>query len=63
MVLDAALPDGTAIPVPGIAPRLSATPGSMRWLGPALGAHTDEVLLSAGYSAEAIADLREKGAV
>jgi crotonobetainyl-CoA:carnitine CoA-transferase CaiB-like acyl-CoA transferase len=63
MIIDAQLPDGTPMPVPGIAPKLSRTPGAMRWLGPALGEHTDEILGSAGYSADAIADLRNRGIV
>jgi formyl-CoA transferase len=63
MVMDATLPDGTAMPVPGIAPKLSATPGAMHSLGPALGAHTDEVLGDIGYSAEEIAGMRQRGIV
>jgi formyl-CoA transferase len=35
--------------VPGIVPKLSDTPGSLNWVGPALGEHTQEVLLSLGY--------------
>ncbi|HEX4878689.1 MAG TPA: CaiB/BaiF CoA-transferase family protein [Limnobacter sp.] len=49
--------------VPGIVPKLSDTPGQTRWLGPALGEHTDAVLQDLGYSAEAIAQLRRQGAV
>ncbi len=30
--------------VPGVFPRLSHTPGSVRWLGPELGEHNDEIL-------------------
>jgi len=63
MILDAHLPDGTPMPVPGIAPKLSRTPGAMRWLGPELGQHTDEILGQAGYSAETVAALRRKGIV
>ena len=63
MVMDATLPDGTAMPVPGIAPKLSATPGAMRSLGPALGAHTDEVLGDIGYSDDEIAMMRQRGIV
>ncbi len=37
-------PTGLPMRIPGIVPKLSATPGRTRWLGPALGAHTDEVL-------------------
>jgi len=36
--------DGLALDVPGIVPKLSATPGSLRSLAPALGAHTEAVL-------------------
>ncbi|WP_374574030.1 CaiB/BaiF CoA transferase family protein [Phenylobacterium sp.] len=40
-------------------PKLSETPGRVRWPGPALGEHTDEVLAQvAGYDAEKIAGLR-----
>ncbi|UOD28022.1 CoA transferase [Massilia violaceinigra] len=51
--------DGTPVKLPAITPKLSATPGQTRWLGPALGQHTDEVLASLGYDAEAIAVLRQ----
>ena len=29
--------------VPNVVPRLSVTPGSVDWLGPSLGQHTDEI--------------------
>jgi formyl-CoA transferase len=54
------LPDGTPIKLPGIVPRLTDTPGATRWLGPALGAHTDEALAAVGYDAATIADLRAR---
>ncbi|WP_186101379.1 CaiB/BaiF CoA transferase family protein [Burkholderia gladioli] len=54
------LPDGREIPLPNITPKLSDTPGDTRWLGPALGEHTDEVLGGLGYEAAAIAALRER---
>ena len=63
MILDADLPDGTRVKFPGIAPKLSLTPGGMRWAGPALGAHTDEVLATLGADGERIAELRGKGVV
>jgi crotonobetainyl-CoA:carnitine CoA-transferase CaiB-like acyl-CoA transferase len=63
MILSAILPDGVPIAMPGITPKLSATPGEVRWLGPAIGAHTDEVLAGLGYDAAEIADLRAIGVV
>jgi formyl-CoA transferase len=45
-------------------PRLSDTPGGVRWPGPALGEHTDAVLAQvAGLSAEAIEGLRARGVI
>ena len=50
---------------PGIVPKLSGTPGSVRWTGPwTVGAHTDEVygdLL--GLSGEELDELRREGVV
>ena len=58
MIERQALPDGSPIDVPGIVPKLSATPGRTRWLGPSLGEHTDEVLAALGFTAEELAGLR-----
>ncbi|WP_334161107.1 CaiB/BaiF CoA transferase family protein [Phenylobacterium sp.] len=45
-------------------PKLSATPGRVRWPGPALGEHTDAVLRErAGCSDERLASLRAKGVI
>ncbi|TBW01518.1 CoA transferase [Azotobacter chroococcum] len=63
MFLSARLPDGKRFKMPGIVPKLSDTPGSADWVGPALGEHTAELLQALGYSAEQIAALRENGAV
>ena len=42
---------------------LGDTPGDMRWVGPPLGAHTQEVLRAIGYSAEEIERLRKAGTI
>ena len=45
-------------------PKLSATPGRVRWPGPALGEHTEAVLRErAGCSDERLASLRAKGVI
>jgi crotonobetainyl-CoA:carnitine CoA-transferase CaiB-like acyl-CoA transferase len=49
--------------MPGIAPKLSETPGAVRWPGPTLGQHTDEVLTGLGLQPGNIAQLRRRGAV
>jgi crotonobetainyl-CoA:carnitine CoA-transferase CaiB-like acyl-CoA transferase len=56
---------GAAEPVRllGFPVKLSRTPGGPQGPGPVLGEHTDEVLESAGYSAEEISKLKEEGAV
>jgi crotonobetainyl-CoA:carnitine CoA-transferase CaiB-like acyl-CoA transferase len=55
--------DGTPVKMPAITPKMSATPGQTKWLGPELGQHTNEVLSSLGYSADDIAALRADGAL
>ena len=52
--------DGEPLKVPGIIPKLSATPGAIRTAAPRLGEHTDEILTSLGLSREDISRLKEK---
>ncbi|GAA5179467.1 CaiB/BaiF CoA-transferase family protein [Niveibacterium umoris] len=63
MLEEATLPDGTAIRIPGVVPRLDRTPGGTDWLGPTLGQHTDAVLGGLGYDAAQLAALRDSGAI
>ena len=58
-----ALPDGTPMKVPAVVPKMSATPGKTRWLGPRIGEHGDEVLRGLGYDAAAIKALRDEGVI
>jgi formyl-CoA transferase len=55
------LPDGKPVKIPGVVPKLSATPGATRWLGPELGQHTAEIMSGLGYSAAEQADLKARG--
>lgn len=49
---------------PGITPRLSDTPGAVRWAGPpAPGSHNDEVYAELGLTADELAALREDGVI
>ena len=57
------LPDGQPIDLPGVVPKLSATPGTTQWLGPILGEHTAEVLASIGIDGQALEQLRSAGVV
>jgi formyl-CoA transferase len=52
--------DGLALKVPGIVPKLSGTPGSLRSTAPRLGEDTGAVLQRLGYTAEQIAALRSE---
>ena len=54
-----AFEDGTPIKLPAITPKLSATPGETKWMGPALGEHNAEVLRGLGYDDSHIAQLRQ----
>jgi formyl-CoA transferase len=57
------MPDGEPIELPGIVPKLSATPGKTRWLGPALGEHTAEVLAGLGIDTTELAALQADGVI
>jgi succinyl-CoA---D-citramalate CoA-transferase len=63
MLKEARLPDGKPFRVPGVVPRLSATPGAGETIGPPLGAHTDAILAELGYAPGDIWRMREAGVV
>ncbi|MGV6476346.1 MULTISPECIES: CaiB/BaiF CoA transferase family protein [Azotobacter] len=63
MLVQAELPGGTKVKMPGIVPKLSDTPGEIRWQGPSLGEHTAQVLAEFGLTDTQIAQLKEEGIV
>jgi len=63
MLQEVQLDDGSTLSVPGIVPRLSATPGSHRRNAPTLGQDSSAVLREIGLTDAQIAALRERGIV
>ena len=57
------LKDGKSIKLPGIVPKMSETPGETKWIGPALGEHTAEVLTALGYGTEQQRELKKRGVI
>ena len=57
------LDDGSQLTVPGIVPKLSATPGTHRRNAPELGQDTDDILREIGLSATQIQKLKDSGIV
>lgn len=56
-------PNGQPLKVPGVLPKLSATPGRLGNGGPQLGQHTDDVLDELGIDQETRAKLRQAGII
>ncbi len=56
-------PNGNPLKVPGVLPKLSATPGRIGNGGPALGQHTDDVLDELGIDHDTRAKLRQAGII
>jgi len=52
---------GLAVDVPGIVPKLSATPGGITRRAPTLGEDTESVLREVGVTAEQLQALRARG--
>ena len=63
MLLTQRTRDGYEVQVPGIVPKLSLTPGTVRSSAPHVGDDTDAVLAEVGLSIEQIALLRSKGII
>ena len=63
MLLNAELPGGVSVKMPGIVPKLSETPGGVNWQGPTLGQHTDDILGSLGLTVADIQRLKTCGVV
>ena len=61
MILRQVTRDGYELDVPGIVPKLSATPGSIRSPAPHLGGDTDAVLRELGLTSVDIEALRATG--
>jgi formyl-CoA transferase len=53
--------DGSTLDVPGVIPKLSRTPGSIKTLAPDIGENTDEILRSIGLNESQVASLKERG--
>ncbi|WP_085340582.1 CaiB/BaiF CoA transferase family protein [Aquidulcibacter paucihalophilus] len=57
-------PELGPFPMPNVFPKLSGTPGNVRWTGPELGSHTTEVLATLlGYDEDTIASLKGAGVI
>ncbi len=63
MILQQATRDGYTVEVPGIVPKLSVTPGTVRSSAPHVGDDTDAVLREMGLSDAQIAQLRERAII
>jgi len=63
MILSQTTRDGYEVEVPGVVPKLMATPGTVRSSAPGLGDDTDAVLQELGYSTQDIAALRGRKVV
>jgi len=62
MVRDVADPLFGTVLHPGVVPHIADDPGGVRWPGPPIGAHTEEVLSGLlGLSGPEIASLRQEG--
>ena len=63
MVIEVEHPTEGKVKQVGIAIKLSDTPGKVRSLPSLAGEHTNEILISLGYSEQRISKLRQKGVI
>ena len=63
MLVEVSHPTLGSVTLPGVVPKFSENPGSIRSAGPLMGEHTTSVLTGLGYTAEQITDLELKGIV
>lgn len=63
MLQTVAMADGSALRVPGVVPKLSATPGGQWRQAPALGQDSEAVLREVGLTEAQIAALRSRGVI
>ncbi|WP_019414806.1 CaiB/BaiF CoA-transferase family protein [Paenisporosarcina sp. TG20] len=64
MLQEIELPDGIKVLVPGIVPKLSETPGEIKWSGPRLGEHNEEIYTEfMNFSFEKFKKLKEQGVI
>lgn len=57
-------PDFGTIKMPGIVPKFSATPGEVKWVGPKMGEHNQEIYQELlGVDTDELAALKEKGII
>ena len=63
MIQEVIAGDGEPLKVPGVIPKLSASPGAIRTPAPTLGEHTEEVLMGLGYSSEEISVFKSNNVI
>ncbi|PUB06731.1 CaiB/BaiF CoA-transferase family protein [Paenisporosarcina sp. OV554] len=64
MLQEIELPDGKKVLVPGVVPKLSETPGEIKWSGPSLGEHNEEIYTEfMNFSFEKFKKLKEQGVI
>jgi crotonobetainyl-CoA:carnitine CoA-transferase CaiB-like acyl-CoA transferase len=64
MIQEVAVEGLGKLKMPGIVPKMSATPGEIEWAGPKLGQHTEDVLRGKlGLTKEQIQGLKDNGII